>query len=497
MSADEPLGFKARRVTRGACGAIVESHMARVGAVLGALVFVALAACDAPSTRSCSGEACAGSVAGAASGNAGSFGGAVAGSAAGGGAGAAVAGDAGKTAGGDAGHDAGGEGGIDAGVTCVGDGVTDDTACLQAAIDQAPGRLTVSAGATYLITGHLYVPGPFVLDGNHSTLLLTTPDIMLLLAGSDVTVRSWHLDYQAASSYAGLIDLAPATTNVTIQDCTFTGAQALAGVHIDNPDIEGVRILDSTFDGIVYGVLTNTTQLSPTELTDVDKHLFDLTVEGNTMTELSGDGVEINSPVMLYAPYNSGVPGVAAHGITIKSNTIRAPHSDRIERGFCIGIAGASDVTIEGNILEDCKWQGIHLEDKASDLLIVDNQIRRVVGNEADDASGWTTARSGILLLDVDHVDIFRNTIESVVDVGVELSYDGTHFVHDVRVAETSVTTAGTYGFFAGGVAGQALNSHFGPVLTFDGNTATACASGAILVAPGTEGVTVIGNVNF
>ncbi len=466
--------------------------MARLGAVVVFACAVA-AACDSPEAARCQGAECA-----PAAGEAGqpsTSGGSVSakGGAAGSGGSLGAGGDPDSVTGGEAGAG----GGAEVPAICVGDGSSDDTACLQAAIDAAPGQLTLPGGASYRLSKHLYVPGPFVLEGNRSTLLLDTPEILLLLAGSGVTVRGFDLVYSANSSYAGLIDLVPATKDVTIEDCSFSGTWALAGVHLDNPDIESVRILDSSFDGLIYGVLTNTTQFSPSDLVDPEKHLFDLTIDGNTMTELSGDGVEINSPVLLYAPYNSGTPGVAAHGISIKNNTIRAPHSDRIERGFCIGIAGATDVVIEGNVLEDCKWQGIHLEDKAADLLIVDNQIRRVVGNEPDDATGWTTARSGILLLDVDRVDIFRNSIESVVDVGVELSYDGTHFVRQVRVAETSVTGAGSYGFFAGGLAGQPLASSFGPVLTYAGNSASDCVAGPIFVAPGTEGVTVTGNVNF
>lgn len=246
---------------------------------------------------------------------------------------------------------------------CKGDGVSDDTTCLQSALDATlgPRQVSLPSGKTYMISKRLSLSSNLTLDGNNSRIVLKIPEIMLYLSGSNIQVKNIALDYQATSGFSGVIDFARNTNSVTISGVHISGAKAIAGVHINNPGLHDITIQDSIIENTIYGILTNTTNFSSSELRVLSNHPYNLIFQRNQILNVSGDGVEINSPIFNYTPYNSGILGVAAHDIQITSNTITAPNSNSAVAGFCIGIAGANKVNVVGNSVSNCKWQFVHI----------------------------------------------------------------------------------------------------------------------------------------
>jgi polygalacturonase len=213
---------------------------------------------------------------------------------------------------------------------CAGDGTQDDTSCIQNAITTAAsagGSLTFPENKTYTISKRLRIPSNFSLNGSNSKIQLKSPEIMLSIDGSNVTILNLQLDYQATSMYAGIIDFGPDVSNVIISGCQMTGREAVAAIHLNNPRISNVTIRGNTMRGMYYGVLVNTTNPLWTKetLSVLGNHTHAITIEGNTISDVRGDGIEVNTAVLLYQPYNSGTVGVAANDIKIASNIISAP----------------------------------------------------------------------------------------------------------------------------------------------------------------------------
>src|SRR4051794_592565 len=103
------------------------------------------------------------------------------------------------------------------------DGVSDDTAAFQAALDNAGlatvGRLDIPPG-TYVV-GPLTVPAGVLLVGSGPGAVLRrapgTSGPLLSTSGTHVTLQSVHLD-------GGGIDVLAAASRVRLVDCQITGA---------------------------------------------------------------------------------------------------------------------------------------------------------------------------------------------------------------------------------------------------------------------------------
>lgn len=379
--------------------------------------------------------------------------------------------------------------------TCKGDGIQDDTACLQSAMYEAvkTGTLVLSKNKTFLITSQLSVPGNLFVNGNGSRIVMKYRRPMVLIQGSNITLRNTIFEYQGPESVT-IINFAADVANVTIRGCKIVGRNALAAIYMNNPRIHSVYIQDNSIQDVKYGILTDTTKWPRQDLPILRNHPYDIVIKDNRILNVGGDGIEINSAVRTYVPYNSGIPGVAAHDIKITGNRITAPNSSHIGAGFCIGLAGAFNVLISGNQISDCKWQFIHIEDTAHNITIIDNEMWTLIGNKPTDAEGWYSGRAGILVMDSTKVNILRNSIFGTIDAGIDILYDGKRYNSEVAVSENSIHNTGAACVSVGGPAGVDIKTWIGPVPNFAGNTVGNCKGGAFQVAPGTKGVVVTGN---
>ncbi len=393
---------------------------------------------------------------------------------------------------------------------CVGDGVADDTTCLQNLFNSSCATVTLPAGKIYKVTSALSVPGNKTIIGSASTIITQDDTNQLIyISGSNVTLRNIHLTYQppAFNINRGLIvNLGPSVKNIIVDNCVLSGAYAIVGVHINNPDIENVTIADNEFNNMYYGVLYNTTNFNATQRQDYNMHLSGLTVSGNKMYGLQGDGVAINSPVYAYSPYCSGGSGVSANNITISNNEIYAPNSKMIAYGFCVSVAGAVDVVISENSLINCKWQGVHIEDSADNVTVIRNYIYNIIGSESDDLESWTSGRAGVWVAGSKNIWILDNHIEKTIDEGILLIPSTTLYLpcstsyprynNTCAISANRVIDAGTYGISVGGPDGIDVNFYIGPIAaqSLAGNNVIGSGIAPYILNGSPTGVTVTGN---
>lgn len=184
----------------------------------------------------------------------------------------------------------------------TGDGVTDDTAAIQAALDSGAASIGVPAG-TYAC-GDLTASGPSSVILGRGTLLATTTDgEMLTLGASGIRLEGLTLDGNSTASQG--IVIGAGLQRVTVVGCEVrnlaqtAGSLIVAGVNVHGDGYAHSIIncylhdLDATVGGVSRGVFVSTNGGA----SQVSKHV---TVDGGVIADISpsadGDGVHVQDP---------------------------------------------------------------------------------------------------------------------------------------------------------------------------------------------------------
>ena len=168
------------------------------------------------------------------------------------------------------------------------------------------------------------------------------------------------------------------------------------------------------FDGVTYGVLTDT----------VATDTKDIRIIGNRFINIYGDAIELNSPIKGMG-YNR-TPYASINDIVISNNFISVTNGTDINSGFGIGIAGATRVSITGNILSGCRLQAIHLEDYCKHVSIVGNVVEG--GNE------------GIYIIQTDYSSIIGNEIYNCNGVGIHAEFNASYQISNSFIQGNTIT---------------------------------------------------------
>lgn len=271
----------------------------------------------------------------------------------------------------------------------VGDGVTDDTAAVQAALTTGE-SVSFEPGKTYLVGPLTYTKAGGVILGNGATIRLGTgTGSLLTISGAGAAVRDLTADQNShPTNYT--IDIAANTPGVHIAGCTVTnnystGTSALIriregcdGAVVDNCHLDGVTattvgrgvlVSDIASVGNVAGVkITNNLIENIGPLADGDGVVVqgltsaDVLIEGNTFRRCLKRSVKSMSPGVTIAnntmdhTYDAGV-GYGHAALSVYSPRT-AVTGNQIFGAVAVAwidllpIAGAiSDVTITGNII--------------------------------------------------------------------------------------------------------------------------------------------------
>src|SRR6266403_729915 len=260
--------------------------------------------------------------------------------------------------------------------------------------------------------------------------------------GSVLQIKGSGISIEGCDIYANrapvLISFAAHSSAVSLVRNRLHSIDRAHGVLIDAPDIHGLKIDNNTFDHVGYGILQN---VRAADLTDV-------TIDGNTFSNVWADAIELNDPVTVNC-CGIQLTDVRASGIAIRHNKFRVPkHADsNVVAGFCVGVAGAHDIEISDN---DCvAWnEGVHVEDRAYNIRILDNSI-------TTDDHETKGEQSAIWIIDGQHMTIARNNIQDAAGDGIHITFDPTHQASDIEITDNKIAGCGGNGLFiAGGSLG-------------------------------------------
>jgi hypothetical protein len=328
----------------------------------------------------------------------------------------------------------------------------------QMILAQSIDQLVSKGGEVHLRTayqlGHtLVIPSNTHITCEAGAVLFDSPAGKL---GSVLQVKGSGISIEGCDIYANsagvIINLAAHSSGISLVRNHLHSFDHAHGVLIDAPDIHGVKINNNTFDEVGYGILQN---VHAADLTDV-------TVDGNSFSNVWADAIELNDPVTVNC-CGIQLTDVRASGITIKHNKFRvSKHADsNAGAGFCVGVAGAHDIEISDN---DCvAWnQGMHIEDRAYNIKILGNSI-------TTDDHGSNGEQSAIWIIDGQHMTIAKNQIQDAGGDGIHLTFDPTHQASDVEITGNKIAGCGRNGLF---IAGGSL----GPMNTrIHDNTVSRC----------------------
>jgi hypothetical protein len=382
-------------------------------------------------------------------------------------------------------------------LTCACDGVKDDTACLQAAINSAT-TLVFTAKHVCVTKGSISVGGGKTLKGNGATIDMQVGGATgISLNGSNTTLSGLALRYSPnPQTYEGIVIwIGTNITTVTIQDNTIDANGAAEAIMSAQGGATGVSVLRNTITNAGYGVLVNS---DPSFGSAPSAYQSGWLIDGNTMRNISADAIELNSPI------GGADPNGAQHDFQVTNNDLEAAGATGTSAGFCIGVAGVNHSTLSGNKLDHCKWQCIHIEDHANNILVQGNTCGGTIGPKSTDSSSWgSDLCSGILLLETSHdIQLYDNIINNTVGHGIDMNYTPTAFSYNDTISGNTITNAGVCGISIGGAGGDNINTFVGPINGHNGNKTSNSAQpgnapggpGAGSICWGGDNVTVTGN---
>lgn len=257
----------------------------------------------------------------------------------------------------------------------VGDGVTDDTAAINAALTAGAGKtVRLADGATYLITGNL------------------TPSSDTRIIGR-ATIKA-----TASSTVTAMLDLS-SVSNVTIQDLEIDG-NTNAGGTVGGKF--GVRITQGTTNRIVNVEIHDTWGNG-------------IKIDGGTGHSVLGGSVIDCGRDSTTEDQGIAVMAVSANLTAVRVTGVHVGNANRKGISTYAAIAGGytlSDVSIVGNTVQDCGLGGIFVavEPTANQSLGV-----TVSGNTVSGSYG------GIVVASVTGATVTGNTIRGSTHVGMDI----------------------------------------------------------------------------
>lgn len=283
------------------------------------------------------------------------------------------------------------------------DGVTDNTAAIQAAIDAwQPGDQVVLSGGTFRVAGGLAVTSPGLIlrgDGEVRAKSGFQGGVMLSVAAAGVVIDGDGLELdQADVIVSGSSIVASAAPGLEVRNLVSRGTQQ-AFVRIDS-DTTDLLVAGCDHFGKGYGVVSFDAA-----------GLARITLRGcrfeHPGTGTAGDGVQLNCP------------SFGASEVTVVDCVAAGYVGEATNQGMGFGFAGVTDGRLVGCRAENCEGDGFHLEHLAHRWLCGD--LRAIdIGIPSSNGNG-----SGLIAYDCDDVTVVLMLAKNCSFHGIALSGQG------------------------------------------------------------------------
>ncbi|HEX2081343.1 MAG TPA: right-handed parallel beta-helix repeat-containing protein [Longimicrobium sp.] len=328
-----------------------------------------------------------------------------------------------------------------------GDGTTDDTSAIQAAIDAASG----AGGGTVVIVDGTYLTG----NPNNTTtrvpIQVKSGVRVVIMPGATVRAQTGNwlsrgvfeaveqqdvviegtgtLDGQRANNAGGRIFgvLLKSVQRFAVRGLRIVNMPANTGQNAGGLGGDAVVLAYASQspavpcrDGVVEGLYIDNVERSGISPICAER----VTIRDNTIRNI--DGTNPGSAIDLE-------PDVA--GMTIRDITIQANHVESCEWGIIVNGKGPRDVTVSGNTLRGMRNSAIHV--RATDVTVSGNTVHdwagrgiwvyngsvgvTVSGNTLEGSYTNTAQRAAICVTDAHDVSIIGNTVRRTFTVGIQV----------------------------------------------------------------------------
>jgi hypothetical protein len=354
----------------------------------------------------------------------------------------------------------------------VGDGTTDDTAAIQAAINSGAKQVTGVAGQIYRITNTITINTvDFELDLNHAQLLLDDPSGIKnhLNVGDGVTQKNSNRIQNIAFTRAQ-----SATAGYAI-DCNLVGVTYISGCRIygNNEIYNGIRILKGVQITIVDNYIDNCKNIA-------------IYLEG-TNSGLGKTNDVVVRDNRIEGGINQFVTWDFVEGVYCRGNIFYNPSSTAVSVNASSNANGLVSFKFESNDFDTCGGSGLYI-DNVSNVQVCDCWF---ASNVADDIQIKTNTVACII-----SSNQFYPTASGIRVEGVDCRIN-TNIISGGTTCITLTNTANRTG-----ICGNTLqNSQFGINLDvaqnthFVGNLITAVTSGSV-TGVGGSGTVLQSNVD-
>jgi len=372
----------------------------------------------------------------------------------------------------------------------VGNGVTNDSAALQAAIDAASaaggGRVVGRAGAVYGLGSTIQAKSKVILDGIHFHDLLGNRNLVRVDGTQDATI--------AGCIFTGTGTLGTAGRGAIYGLGTTTGPQRL---KIVNNTFSGLGTCGIAMEGAVACVISgNSFRATAEHGIYLSTGCSDVIVANNTIQGQGTGGT--TSPV-------DGIKLARAANIHLRNNVIDGTDGTVTTDGILFEF-DTKDCSAVGNVVRNCSGVGIRVNAigtgtaPATDIMILDNVVQdcggaaiRCFGGSSvrlvDNTVRASAAQSILVATGTTNVDIRDNVLVqsggfNCIDLTVTGATLSGNWVRQtgggsglvVRATSTDVTADGT-----NRIAAVANSAGTGArILTTVGNSATATTLGTL-----------------